>query len=111
MPYGSLEKDLCTASMTKLHTSISSSDLGIEIKVKCFRDKTPALLREVVSAIAHPKSFVSEASFCLQSEELIRMHRNNGLKSSSTVTGALLVALKSTECSYCFRFQHNYFWL
>ncbi len=99
MLYDCLEKELYTASMAELHTSISSIDLGLEIKVKGFSDKAPVLLRTVVQAIAHPESFVSESVFQLQYEKLIRMYRNDGLKSSSAATGARLVALKPSAYS------------
>ena len=97
--YDSLEKELYNASIAELTTTLSSNDLGIDIKVKGFNDKALAVLRTVLGALTQPESFATEASFKLQAEKLIRSYRNDGLKSSSTAVGARLVALKPSTYS------------
>ncbi len=94
--YDSLEKEVYMASMAELTTSLGSNDLGLEIKLKGFSDKAPKLMKTVLSTLASPEEFVTEASFCMQTEKLIRMYRNDGLKSSSTASNTRLVSLKST---------------
>jgi secreted Zn-dependent insulinase-like peptidase len=95
--FDSLEKELYMADMAELRTSINSTDLGFEIKFRGFNDKAPRLLKNVLDKFIHPEEFVSESSFLLQAEKMIRIYRNDGLKSSSTASSARLVALKPSS--------------
>jgi len=104
--YDHLEKELYNASIAELTTSLSSNDLGLDIKLKGFSDKALALLRTVLQTLTNPEAFVTEASFQLQTEKLIRSYRNDGLKSSSTAAGARLVALKPS--TYSSRHKNKY---
>ena len=92
--YDSLEKTIYTASLASLDTNLTSSDLGLEIKLRGFSNKLPQLTHTVLKTLSELSSTVTEASFVMQTEKLRRMYLNDGLKAGSVVNSARLLALK-----------------
>jgi secreted Zn-dependent insulinase-like peptidase len=102
----SLEQPMYVAALAGLSSSVGHVDVGLDFKFKGFSHKLPQLVLTVLAQLQDPESFITENRFSMQTEKIVRMYRNAGIKASALANSSRLQALKESTFSPRLRLEH-----
>ena len=95
-----LNEDIYVASTASINCNISTSEMGLQIKISGYSDNAPKLFERILDCItelSNPTTnvidFFTSSCIQIQFEQLIKFYENSLLKSSHVATNARVLSL------------------